>query len=165
MSDALAADRATVSMFVDVTPALAFEVFTTEIDQWWRHGPQYRAWGELPSALHLEPGLGGKITERRGDGGAVHEAGTITAWDPPHHLAFEWRGVNFAPGEATRVDIRFEARGTGTRVTLVHAGWASIRADHPVRHGKPSARFLADMGMWWTGLLRALAEHATSERG
>jgi uncharacterized protein YndB with AHSA1/START domain len=163
-ADPMASDRATVAMFVEVSPALAFEVFTTEIDLWWRKGPQYRPWGQLPSTLHLEPRLGGRIFETRDDGGAIHEAGTITVWEPPARLTFEWRGINFAPGESTTVDVRFAASGLGTRVTLVHAGWAKIRADHPVRHGKTSGKFLADMGMWWTGLLRALGEYATRDR-
>ena len=164
MTDAMASDRATVAIFVEVVPELAFEVFTTEIDLWWRRGPQYRPWGKLPSSMHLEPRLGGRIFETRDDGGATHEAGTITVWEPPARLAFEWRGVNFAPGESTTVDVRFVASGRGTRVTLVHAGWSKIRADHPVRHGKSSEKFLADMGMWWTGLLRSLSERATRER-
>lgn len=156
-----AADKVTVTVFVAVPPADAFEVFTTEIDQWWRRGPAYRVAGKQPGVLHLEPRLGGRLFEEYLEGAALHEVGTITAWDPPHHLAFEWRSVTFVPGETTHVDIRFDASGDGTRVTLEHRGWATIRDDHPVRHGKPAGQFVGDLGMWWASLLRSLGEHAT----
>ena len=157
-------DKVTVTAFVDVAPADAFEVFTTEIDRWWRRGPAYRVAGKQPGVLHLEPGLGGRLFEEYARG-AVHEVGTITAWEPPAHLAFEWRSITFVPGEITRVDVRFAASGSGTRVTLEHHGWSTIRGDHPVRHGKPSATFIAELGMWWASLLRALDDHATRDRG
>lgn len=157
----LLGDKATVTMFVDVTPAHAFEVFTTEIDLWWRRGPAYRVAGREPGVLHLEPRLGGRIFEEYQGGTAVHEVGTITAWEPPSRVAFEWRSITFVPGETTHVDVRFVASGTGTRVTLEHRGWTAIRDDHPVRHGKPSHAFIADLGMWWAGLLRSLGERAT----
>jgi len=157
---AAASDKVTVTVFVAVTPADAFAVFTSEIDQWWRRGPAYRVAGKQPGVLHLEPRLGGRLFEEYRAGAAVHEVGTITAWDPPSHLAFEWRSITFVPGETTRVDVRFAASGSGTRVTLEHRGWSTIRADHPVRHGKGSSVFLADLGRWWGALLTSLREHA-----
>jgi uncharacterized protein YndB with AHSA1/START domain len=153
-------DKVTVTIFVDVLPADAFEVFTTEIDQWWRRGPAYRVAGKEPGVLHLEPRLGGRIFEEYKRGTAVHEVGTITAWEPPWRLAFEWRSITFVPGETTWVDIQFVASGGGTRVILEHRGWAAIRGDHPVRHAKPSGTFIADLGMWWAGLLRSMGERA-----
>jgi uncharacterized protein YndB with AHSA1/START domain len=152
-------DAAAVTMFVDVSPSDAFEVFTAEIDQWWRRGPRYRAGGD-PSTLHLEPRLGGELYELYERSGAVvrHDFGVVLAWDPPAHLAFEWRATNFATGELTRVDVFFTASGAGTSVRLIHSGWAAIRGDHPVRHGQPAGPFLAELGMWWTALLRALSE-------
>jgi len=154
------ADKVTVTVFVEVAPADAFAVFTNEIDQWWRRGPAYRVAGKRPGVLHLEPRLGGRLFEEYREGAAVHEVGTITAWEPPVHLAFEWRSITFVPGETTHVEVRFVASGNGTRVTLEHRGWSAIRDDHPVRHGKPSAAFIADLGMWWSRLLTSLREHA-----
>jgi hypothetical protein len=158
-------DRARVTVFVDVAPADAFDVFTLELDSWWRRGPAYRVAGKEPGALHLEPRLGGRIFEQYGERGtALHEVGTITAWDPPAHLAFAWRSVTFVPGESTTVEVWFEASGGGTRVTLEHRGWAAIRGDHPVRHGQPVAAFLGELGMWWGGLLSSLRERAAGQR-
>ena len=88
------------------------------------------------------------------------QVGSITAWDPPTRLAFEWRGVNFAPDEKTFVEVRFDPSPSGTLVTVEHSGWSAIRDDHPVRHGQPSAAFLRTMGMWWAELMSSLREHA-----
>lgn len=152
-------DQARVTAFVEVSPDDAFEVFTLEIDRWWKRGPRYRVAGKEPGVMHLEPRLGGRIFEEYAPG-ALHEIGAITAWEPPARFAFDWRAVNFAPGEITHVEVTFVASGNGTRVTLTHRGWAAIRGDHPVRHGKPPGRFLADTGMWWASLLRAFVDSA-----
>jgi hypothetical protein len=87
----------------------------------------------------------------------LHEVGTITIWEPPRHLSFEWRSVTFVPGESTTVELWFEPSGEGTRVTLEHRGWTTIRDDHPVHHGNPVGEFLRDLGMWWGGCSRACA--------
>lgn len=157
----IAGDKVRVQTFVAVSLADAFDVFTLEIDQWWRTGPAYRVGGKHPGPLHLEPRLGGRLFQQYGAGGsALHEIGKITAWDPPDHFAFTWSGINFAAGEATLVEVWFEARGEGTRVTLEHRGFAGLRDDHPVRHGKPVVAFIGDLGMWWGALLTSMRERA-----
>ncbi len=144
-------DRVSASVFVDAPPEIAFEVFTEQIDAWWRHGLKFRAGGRGLSVLHLEPRLGGRLFETiAADGSAerrVVQTGTVTAWHPPHALDIEWRGVNFAPHEKTTLTVTFEPRRDGTQVTLVHAGFAALPHDHPVRHGQPAPRFIAHMGM------------------
>jgi uncharacterized protein YndB with AHSA1/START domain len=159
-------DTVKVSVQVDVPVADAFEIFTLEIDQWWRRGPAYRVAGRELGVLHLEPRLGGRLFEAHGPGGsALHEIGQITHWDPPRHFAFEWRAINFAAGERTSVEVSFEANAGGTRVTLEHRGWSSIRPDHPARHGRPSPAFIRDFGMWWGALLTSLREHCEQRPG
>jgi len=156
-------DRVSVSVFVDAPPAIAFEVFTTQIDQWWRHGLKFRAGGSRRSVLHLEPHLGGRLFETiepaEPDPRAptsVVQTGTVVAWDPPHALEIEWRAVNFAPHEKTLVAVRFEPRADGTSVTLVHSGFASLPPDHPVRHGQPADVFVRRMAMWWSDQMASL---------
>ena len=56
-------DAATVTVFVAVSPADAFEVFTQEIDAWWKHGPQYRIAGRKRGRLFFEGKLGGRLYE------------------------------------------------------------------------------------------------------
>lgn len=157
----IAGDRVRVQTLVAVPVERAFDLFTLELDRWWRHGPAYRIGGKYPGTLHLEPRLGGRVFEQYGKAGtALHEIGSITCWERPTRFAFTWRGVNFRSDEHTTVDVAFEQRETGTRVTLEHAGFAALRPDHPVRHGKAAAEFIADLGKWWGSLVTALREYA-----
>jgi uncharacterized protein YndB with AHSA1/START domain len=161
MTAATTGDQVRVTISVAVEPAVAFRVFTEDIDLWWKHGPAYRIGGRRPGALRFEPGLGGRLLEtfETAAGERVHETGRITSWEPPTRLVFDWRGVNFAAHERTEVEVRFEPAGDGTRVVLVHRGFAALRPDHPVRHGKEPAAFVADLGMWWAELLGSLRRH------
>lgn len=157
----IAGDRVRVQTFVAVSIQDAFEVFTLEIDQWWRRGRAYRVGGRSPGRLHLEPREGGRVFEQYGeDGAGLHEIGRVLCFEPPCRLCFEWRGVNFAPGEVTTVEVRFEEAAGGTRVTLEHRGFAALRPDHPVRHGKAAPAFLRDLGLWWGQLLTSFRERA-----
>jgi uncharacterized protein YndB with AHSA1/START domain len=168
--DRLAGDRVTVTVRVSVSPEIAFEVFTTEIDLWWRHGVRYRVAGKRPGMLALECKLGGRVFEQYegAQGPAVHEIGRITTWEPPRRLAFEWRGANFAAGEVTFVEVRFTPTPSGgTEVALEHRGFAALRPDHPVRHGDDIPAFIRMRGLWWGDLLTSLrlrtAERADAE--
>jgi uncharacterized protein YndB with AHSA1/START domain len=160
-------DRVSVGVFVDAEPAIAFEVFTDQIDQWWRHGLKFRVGARGVSVLHLEPRLGGRLFETLSpdDDGAsspavprshVVQTGTVTGWDPPHAMQIEWRGVNFAAHEKTLVSVKFEQRAGGTQVTLVHSGFASLPADHPVRHGQAVDAFVRHMALWWSDQMSSL---------
>jgi len=157
----LPGDAASVSVRVRVAPADAFDVFTTEIDQWWRTGPAYRIAGRRRGQLYFEPGQGGRLFEtfEASKGSRTVQVGKITRWEPPRRFALEWRGVNYAPSESTVVEVTFEAQGDGTLVTVRHSGFASLRDGHPVRHGEAGAVFTRRIGMWWADLMRALREH------
>jgi uncharacterized protein YndB with AHSA1/START domain len=150
-----AQDRVRVSVFVEVEPARAFQIFTDEIDVWWRRGLKYRVAGKRRGFIRLEPGVGGRLFESFDAEGEtrVVETGRVTAWAPPARLVFEWRAVNFAPGESTEVEVVFESESGGTRVTVTHRGWSTIRPDHPARHGLAAGAFLRMMGMWWADLM------------
>lgn len=156
-----AGDGARVSVFVAVSPADAFAVFTEEIDLWWRTGPAYRIAGKRPGVLTFEAGEGGRLFETvtTSAGPKAHVVGMVTQWQPPSRLAFEWRGVNFAADEVTYVEIEFVAKGEGTMVTLRHHGWSALRPDHPARHGNLGRDFDRMIGQWWGGLMTALREH------
>jgi uncharacterized protein YndB with AHSA1/START domain len=152
----IAGDVVRVMVTVPVPPREAFDIFTLEIDQWWQRGPKFRVAGRHPGTLAFEPKPGGRLFEQYELAGEprTHVAGTITTWDPPSRLAFDWRGRNFEPGEVTHVDIRFEpTESGGTRVSLEHRGFAALRPDHPVRHGQPDDEFIRGIGMWWGELL------------
>jgi hypothetical protein len=160
-------DRARVTVFVAVSPEDAFEVFTKEIDLWWKQGPKFRIAGRRRGQLHFEGGVGGRLFEtftasKASDATRTIQVGHITAWDPPARLEFEWRGVNYEPDQKTVVEIRFEAIGRGTNVTVEHRGWSALPDDHPARHGKTGADFSRMLGMWWGELMTSLREHVAT---
>lgn len=154
-------DAATVSVFVRVSRKDAFEVFTEEIDLWWRTGPQYRIAGKRRGKLYFEPRLGGRMFESfdLSTGPRTIEVGKIMAWEPHERLEIEWRGVNFKADEKTFVEVRFVEQGEGTLVTVRHRGWSILPDDHPARHGLLGSAFSRMIGMWWGGLMTALREH------
>jgi uncharacterized protein YndB with AHSA1/START domain len=166
LSEAVApGDQATISVLVAVDPAIAFRVFTEEIDRWWRRGLKYRVSGKRRGMLHLEPRDGGRLFESFETSAGervVVETGRVTTWDPPARLVFEWRAVNFASSEKTEVEVIFAPSASGTLVTVKHRGWSAIRADHPARHGEDVSAFLRTMGLWWGDLLTSLREHAAA---
>src|SRR5262249_45926888 len=102
-TDARPGDQARAAVMVALPSEDAFRIFTEEIDQWWRRGLRYRVAGGNRGFIHLEPKLGGRLYESFEEGAAtrVFETGTITAWEPPSRLVFEWRGANFRPVEKT----------------------------------------------------------------
>ncbi len=158
-------DQACVSVLVRVLPSEAFRLFTEEIDSWWRSGLRYRI-GKRRSVVHLEPKLGGRLSEsfETAAGAKVKETGRITCFEPPSRLVLEWRAVNFAPDERTEVEVLFEPSPSGTLVTVRHHGWSKIRADHPVRHDQDAPAFLRSMGGWWGDLMTSLRERAEQSR-
>jgi len=158
----LAGDRARVSVLVEVPPSEAFRAFVEDIDQWWRHGLKYRVSGKRRGIVHLEAKVGGRLFESfetaRGASKIV-QTGRVLQYEPPTLLALEWRNVNFAPHETTRVEVRFAASPSGTLVELTHSGWSQIRPDHPARHGEPTEAFVRSLGLWWGDLLTSLRVH------
>ena len=157
-ADPVPGDQARVSVVVATSQHEAFRVFTEEIDQWWRRGLRYRVAGTHREFIRLEPGVGGRLFEsfERGSETIVVDTGRVTTWEPPSRLVFEWRSVTFAPAERTEVEVLFEPSRDGTRVTVAHRGWSSIRPDHPVRHGQEVAAFIRTMGLWWGGLMESM---------
>lgn len=154
-----AGDRATVSVTVAVTQAVAFDVFTRETDLWWRRGPRFR-FGRRPGVLSFEPLLGGRLFEsfESESGTHVHEVGRVTVWEPPSRLVFTWRNVNFVDDESTEVEVVFAPTETGTLVKVEHRGWGALRSDHPTRHGLEGAAFSRMMGLWWGELMTGMRE-------
>ena len=153
------ADAVRVTSRVEVDPGTAFRLFTEEVDVWWRTGPRFRWHPERGGALRFEGGPGGRFVEVYPDGESF-EVGRIRVWDPPRRLVFGFRARNFAAGESTEVEVRFDASGEATDVTVEHRGFAALRADHPVRHGLGAGAFENMMGVFWADLLTAARRHA-----
>ncbi|HLV65919.1 MAG TPA: SRPBCC domain-containing protein [Polyangiaceae bacterium] len=154
-------DSAAATVYVAVPVDDAFDVFTNEIDLWWRRGRRFRISGKRPGRIVFEPRLGGRLfeTAELASGARVFEVGTVVEWDPPRRLALEWRGVNFKPHEKTIVEVTFTPSGDGTFVRVEHRGWSALSPEHPARHGLVGAAFARRIGLWWGGLLSSLREH------
>ena len=165
MSAPLPGDRALVTVTVAAPPEVAFEVFTRDIDLWWRQGPRFRMAGREVGKIYFEPRVGGRLYESIDSktGPTTREIGRVLVFEPSTRLVLEWRAQNFAPGEKTEVEVTFQLSRSGTRVTLEHRGWASIRADHPARHGQPVAKFIAATGRWWGDQMTTLRELASEK--
>jgi uncharacterized protein YndB with AHSA1/START domain len=153
--------RVLVSVRVAASPERAFAVFVHDIGAWWHPNDLFGFTPGAPGSLAFEARAGGRLTETRADG-AVFEIGRITAWEPGARLAFTWRQASFAPGQLTRVEVRFERAGAETRVTVEHQGWDSVPAGHVARHGFPDPVFLRRHGEWWQRLLGSFAAAVTA---
>jgi len=144
--------KVVVALRVKATPERAFAVFTTEIGQWWRPNGLFQFTPRSPGVIAFETGEGGRLTETLANG-KVFEIGKVRAWEPPHRLVVGWRQATFAPAQDTEVEVRFEAVGDETRVTVEHRGWDSVPQNHVARHGFPNAVILQRHAEWWQSLL------------
>ena len=145
-----------VSLRVAAKPRRAFEAFTQEIGVWWRPNALFQLTPRGDGELRFEGGEGGRLVSALANG-KVFEIGRITAWVPGERLAFTWRQATFAPDQVTHVEVRFEAVGEETRVTVEHRGWDAIPQDHAARHGFPLGVFQIRQAEHWRALLNAMA--------
>jgi hypothetical protein len=119
--------RRTVDVAVD--PATAFDFFTRDMHLWVQDTPY--TWNDPERALGIrfEPGVGGRLVEvwdaATGEG---YEWGRILEWEPGRRFVLAYRCVILPPGAETEVEVRFERRGKGTRVTLEHRGFEKLAA-------------------------------------
>jgi len=107
------------SVHVDCPIEDAFRLFTARFDDWW---PDCEA-----STREIEPWPDGKIVERTASG-EEREWGTVTAWEPPHRVAFTWHPNADADG-AGAVEVEFTVEADGTCVTVTHSDWHLARVD------------------------------------
>ena len=151
-------DQVRVTLAVAVPQDVAFDIFTNEIDRWWRKGPRFRQAGMSAGMIRLEAGVGGRLFESVESGGVerVFVVGRVRAWEPPSRLVFTWKNQVFAANEDTEVEVTFAATASGTLVTVVHRGWAGLRPDHPARHSMPVDEFIRSLGGWWGDLMSSM---------
>ena len=156
--------RVLVALRVAASPQRAFEAFVADIGLWWRPNPLFAFTPRSPGMLSFDPGEGGRLVETLPNG-KVFEIGKIRVWAPPHRLVFGWRQATFQPEQDTEVEVRFDAVGDETRVTVEHTGWDSVPQDHVARHGFPAAVLLRRHGEWWQALLAAFGDALAQGRG
>jgi activator of HSP90 ATPase len=157
--------RVIVALRVKANPARAFDAFTQEIAAWWQANELFQFTPRSPGRLAFEPpgqGRDGRFTETLANG-KVFEIGRVSVWEPGARLVFGWRQAAFGAGQATEVEVRFEAVGDETRVTVEHRGWDTVPASHVAKHGFPDSVFLRRHGEWWRDLLEAFARQAQTQ--
>ncbi|MDP3747588.1 MAG: SRPBCC family protein [Phenylobacterium sp.] len=147
-----------VSLRVKTTPERAFAAFVEEIGAWWRPNGLFQTTPRAPGVLAFEPGQGGRLTETLANG-KVFEIGRITAWEPPARLEFTWRQANFPLELHTEVEVRFEAVGEETRVSVEHRGFDQV-PEGAARHGFPDEALLMRLAEWWQVLLASYRDRS-----
>jgi uncharacterized protein YndB with AHSA1/START domain len=155
----MTASKVYVALRVKATPARAFAVFTEEIGAWWRPSPLFQTTPRAPGRLAFEPGEGGRLTETLANG-KVFEIGRVLAWEPPARLVFSWRQATFPVDLRTEVEVRFEAVGEETRVSVEHRGFDRVPAGSAARHGFPDPVLLARLAEFWRDQIRAVSDRA-----
>lgn len=105
---------------VERAPEVVFRVFTQEIGKWWPLKEGFSFGGDKAKDIFIEGRVGGRFFERFTDG-TEFEVGRITAFHPPHVVAFTWKAPDWEA--ETQVEVKFAADGTGTRVEVEHRGW------------------------------------------
>ena len=149
-----------VALRVKASPGRAFEAFVGEIGMWWTPSPLFQTTPRAPGVLAFEAGEGGRLIETLANG-KVFEIGRITAWEPPHRLEFSWRQASFPPELKTEVEVRFEAVGDETRVSIEHRGFNQVPAENVARHGFPDSALLMRLAEYWQAQLAGLRDAAT----
>ena len=125
-----------VTIHVDVDPDTAFEVFTGEIDAWYRRGPHNFFDPVRAIGIRIEPGVGGRMIEvYDNDTGEGREMATVTVWEPGARLVLR-------DTRDTEIDVTFERRGDETKVTLEHRGLERLRPAEAESHAKFGGRLL-----------------------
>jgi uncharacterized protein YndB with AHSA1/START domain len=146
-----------VALRVPADPMRAFEAFTRDIALWWQPSSLFAITPRGDGALEFEPGAGGRLFTRLASG-QEFEIGRILVWEPGVRLVFQWRQASFRPEQSTEVEVRFEAVGEETRVSVEHRAWDSIPKDHAARHRFPEEATLQHVSRWWRTSLLSLRD-------
>jgi uncharacterized protein YndB with AHSA1/START domain len=101
-----------------------------EAGRWWPEAPSFG--GKAPTNMIIEGRVGGRFYQVDADG-TEFEIGRVTAYQPPHFVAFTWRAPSW--DATTEVEVRFVADGTGTRIQLEHSGWERTEKVREFRKG------------------------------
>ena len=134
--------------------AIAFEVFTAQIEAWWPMASHKIGEADC-QAVVIEPRVGGRWYERGVDG-VECVWGSVLLWEPPRRVVLVWQlsaQFRFDPKIETEVDVRFTVIDDHTTpVELEHRGLEAYGADEVAMH----EAFNSPTG--WNGMLEHYAE-------
>jgi uncharacterized protein YndB with AHSA1/START domain len=104
-------------------PDHAFERFTADFGSWWPVST-HSVGGRRVRRVVFECRADGRIFEEFTDGRRFRW-GRVTAWEPPHRVAFTWHPSK-DESLAQEVEVRFESVVKGSRVVLTSSGWEKL---------------------------------------
>ena len=141
---------------VEAPQAVAFDVFTARMGDWWPMATHHIGKAECAD-VRLEPRAGGRCFERGVDGSEC-DWGRVLAWDPPGRVVIGWELTTrwtHDPAVQSQVEVRFTALDAGrTQVDLEHRGLEVYGAEAAAMRevlGSPNG---------WTGILEGYARVA-----
>lgn len=144
------------SVTVAAPLAVAFEVFTAQIEAWWPMASHHIGQADC-AAVVIEPRAGGRWFERGVDGTEC-DWGRVLLWDAPNRVTLMWQlsaRFQFDPSIETEVDVCFTALDARTtRVDLEHRGLDAYGADAAAMR----ETFSSPNG--WNGMLEHFAQVA-----
>lgn len=108
----------TAAVLVPVRPDFAFDGFTDGLHLWWPMD-RYSGYGPESHAGFED----NRLLEESPDGQQQIWA-EVAEWTPPSSLVLRWQLAG-SPLVPTTLTVTFDAVDGGTRVTLVHDGWAT----------------------------------------
>ena len=157
-TESAAAVEVSRSITVPLSPARAFELFTSRMSEFW---PTEHSIGSAELAeVVIEPRLGGRWFERGVDGTECRW-GRVAAWEPPRKVVLLWQiGANwhYDPDFETEVEVTFAEDGSDhTRVDVRHINLQ--------RYGDTTEQMRAifDDPKGWAGTLARFADLARTE--
>lgn len=135
---------------IDAAPEAVFDAFTDpqQLPQWWGSSDTYRTFNW---EVDLRPGGSYSCNAQATAGGDVSTVkGTYLLVDRPHTLVYTWN-PSWDAGAETEVRLKFEKTVSGTRLHIVHAGFA----------GREQSQHAHTQG--WTRVLGWLREHVIQQ--
>jgi hypothetical protein len=144
------------SVTVTAPLAVAFEVFTAQIEAWWPMASHHIGEADC-AAVVIEPRAGGRWFERGVDGTEC-DWGRVLRWDAPNRVTLMWQlsaQFRFDRSIQTEVDVCFTAiDAQTTRVELEHRGLDAYGTDAAAMR----ETFSSPNG--WNGMLEHFAKVA-----
>jgi hypothetical protein len=118
-----AVDPIRISLVVDGSPALAFEVFTLGMGSWWDAG--YTPDPDSFDGIAIGTEVGAPVSMVHGD--STYTWGNVTVWEPGARYAQTfWLAMDAA--HPSTIEATFTPAGAGTRLDFEHGGWTDENA-------------------------------------
>jgi uncharacterized protein YndB with AHSA1/START domain len=111
------------SVFVPLSPDLAFDLFVRRLHEWWPLAAR-SVFLQDAASCHVEPHVGGRLYERHRDG-REETWGRFVAFEDGKRVVFTWH-PGIAETSATEVEITFLSVDLETRVDVEHRRWERL---------------------------------------